>query len=469
MALCLIEACFCGAVGAQYAWEVLDIRDTLELWVGGQKVGKLLGITDVLKKEKTVRQKTYVEVNTGDGEQGPANFMKISEIRNFDYSGNLKDATQKMESPSGKNEWRLAKSNDGAWRLTISVGSTKTEKPVDTPADNLRAVYEIYSGIKAGTLKPGMEWTYSSFEFLSAQPLVMKTTCTEIATPDNGHLWTFITRDNVTQRDEKWVIDRNLRTLYHDISGMFVAMVPGYGDPSGHDSTPRIVNGDFTELFKVPARREAKPGEMICVEPDSAVTLHGSVGHLYSPRGTGWCLLNQQRSCTSFPLGAMPDSLAVWLNPTITIQSNAREIVRLAEKIKGTETDCCVIVERANAHVFRTIKKRNTAAFSSALETLKAGFGDCGEHAVLLAALLRAAGIPARVVLGLVYLDSKKGYCGHAWVTAYTGEWIFVDPALGTFPAPDHRVPLIIDDTGEDALQLAKVLGRLRISYVPAQ
>ena len=33
--------------------------------------------------------------------------------------------------------------------------------------------------------------------------------------------------------------------------------------------------------------------------------------------------------------------------------------------------------------------------------------GDCSEHAVLLTALLRARGIPARVSHGLVYLEQR--------------------------------------------------------------
>jgi transglutaminase-like putative cysteine protease len=113
-----------------------------------------------------------------------------------------------------------------------------------------------------------------------------------------------------------------------------------------------------------------------------------------------------------------------------------------------------------------SLKKKNTATFSNALETLDAGFGDCGEHAVLLGALLRAAGIPARVVLGLVYVESKKAYMYHAWVMAHAGEWVFTDAALGAFPAIGNYAPLIIDDTGGGAVRIFKLLGKININYV---
>ena len=49
--------------------------------------------------------------------------------------------------------------------------------------------------------------------------------------------------------------------------------------------------------------------------------------------------------------------------------------------------------------------KHLSTAYASASETARTGSGDCTEHAVLLAALLKARGIPARVCHGLVYVE----------------------------------------------------------------
>ena len=49
--------------------------------------------------------------------------------------------------------------------------------------------------------------------------------------------------------------------------------------------------------------------------------------------------------------------------------------------------------------------KHLSTAYASASETARTGSGDCTEHAVLLAALVKARGLPARVCHGLVYVE----------------------------------------------------------------
>eukprot|EP00750_Incisomonas_marina_P032553 INCI9215.3.p1 GENE.INCI9215.3~~INCI9215.3.p1 ORF type:complete len:769 (+),score=144.84 INCI9215.3:271-2577(+) len=84
----------------------------------------------------------------------------------------------------------------------------------------------------------------------------------------------------------------------------------------------------------------------------------------------------------------------------------------------------------ARAGVFRegvrryiTRKDLNTG-YGSASEVVISRAGDCTEHAVLLAALLRVDGIPARVCNGLVYTEHWNTH-GGAWVNRS------VDPAFG--------------------------------------
>jgi len=86
-------------------------------------------------------------------------------------------------------------------------------------------------------------------------------------------------------------------------------------------------------------------------------------------------------------------------------------------------------------------RKDLASAFASASDALRSGGGDCSEHAVALAAALRAVGIPARIVGGLVYADSFAGerevWGWHVWtqalVPARAGEppeWIDLDATL---------------------------------------
>ena len=73
-------------------------------------------------------------------------------------------------------------------------------------------------------------------------------------------------------------------------------------------------------------------------------------------------------------------------------------------------------------------------AFATATEVAKSRRGDCTEFAVLTAAIARAAGIPARVAIGLVYMHSAgpPGFGFHMWNELYVdGHWIPYDATLG--------------------------------------
>ncbi len=66
----------------------------------------------------------------------------------------------------------------------------------------------------------------------------------------------------------------------------------------------------------------------------------------------------------------------------------------------------------------------------TALDTFRSRSGDCTEHANLLCAALRIAGIPARVDVGVVHPLEMANWVGHAWVSAWIdGRWRHLDAA----------------------------------------
>ena len=70
--------------------------------------------------------------------------------------------------------------------------------------------------------------------------------------------------------------------------------------------------------------------------------------------------------------------------------------------------------------------------FASAAEVAKNREGDCSEHAVLLAATCRARGIPARVIIGLVYSVPERRFLYHMWNEVWIEDrWIPLDATLG--------------------------------------
>jgi transglutaminase-like putative cysteine protease len=77
----------------------------------------------------------------------------------------------------------------------------------------------------------------------------------------------------------------------------------------------------------------------------------------------------------------------------------------------------------------------------SALDVLSTRRGDCNEHAVLAVALLRAAGVPARMAAGLAYQQGAFYY--HAWVEYWQNGWRTMDPTWGQLPADLGHIRLV--------------------------
>ncbi len=142
---------------------------------------------------------------------------------------------------------------------------------------------------------------------------------------------------------------------------------------------------------------------------------------------------------------------------------------RLQKALKealGNEKDAHRAVVRLNTWVFHLLKKTPTLSIPRAVEILSRREGDCNEHATLLLALLRAAGIPSRMVLGVTLLRDRFFY--HAWVEAYMGvKWISLDPTFNQVPADVTHLKLA-EGLEEGMASLLPIIGKLKIEIESA-
>ncbi len=120
------------------------------------------------------------------------------------------------------------------------------------------------------------------------------------------------------------------------------------------------------------------------------------------------------------------------LSPNSFIQSDNATIVADARAAADGETDPWQVAVALERYVNREVKTKDfSQAFASAAEVAKSREGDCTEHAVFLAALARARGIPARVAIGLVYMDRAAAFGYHMWTEVYIDKrWIPIDGTL---------------------------------------
>jgi hypothetical protein len=129
-------------------------------------------------------------------------------------------------------------------------------------------------------------------------------------------------------------------------------------------------------------------------------------------------------------------------------------------------------------YVHDTMRDRNFATgLATASEVAEKLEGDCTEHAVLLAAMLRARKIPSRVAVGLVYSQQHQAFAGHMWTEAYLdGVWTPLDATLGKGGTGPAHIKVADSALDEDAptpisafLPMLHLLGQLKLEVVSVE
>ncbi len=166
---------------------------------------------------------------------------------------------------------------------------------------------------------------------------------------------------------------------------------------------------------------------------------------------------------------------AEYVVPSQFLQSDDPRIVKYAaEAVKGEKNPWkqATLMER---YVYQKLRKKNfSTALASASEVAKNLEGDCTEHAVLLAAMLRAQKIPSRVVVGLVYIQSRSSFGGHMWTEVFLdNRWIPLDGTLGKGGIGAGHIKLADSSLSEKApaplslfLPLLQAVGKLSIAVI---
>jgi hypothetical protein len=153
-----------------------------------------------------------------------------------------------------------------------------------------------------------------------------------------------------------------------------------------------------------------------------------------------------------------PALLAALLAAEAQIESGDAELAAWVRGILAALPESATTADKAEAlrlAVRSHISQKDlSVGDGSALETFHSRKGDCTEHANLLCAALRIAGIPARVDVGLVFSTDMGSWCGHAWNSAIiAGRWTHLDSA---YPGLERSQYLRLGGTGGSDAATAK-------------
>jgi hypothetical protein len=399
----------------------------------------------VVKRLGTTLKITDTTKVTEDADGGVLSFDEVS------------DSGSKVESSGVR---------DGDYMAVSSRGQTQRFYLPRLAALGPEAVRRLSNAV---ALQPGQHFSFDTFDPDYPQAVVV----------EKGEVAGEETRDVRGVQRKVWKLTSEVSYMPGLLSTMWVddqnndveslTVVPGLGDLHEYVT-------DRAECMKQPEGAEIFAGSLIT--PDRALPSPHDLGRAVyrlvpldpSQKLKLWdgeeqrVVSSQPGSCEvevtaprytaadatwELPHADTPD-LHRYLQASAYLEVDAPEIQDLARQAVGSEKNPVLAAQRIEDFVRGYITKKDlNVGFGSAEETAKSREGDCTEHAVLCAALGRAAGLPTRCVVGFGYVppgdmeptianttDANTGIFGfHMWAEAWIGpdEWVPMDAALDGF------------------------------------
>jgi hypothetical protein len=164
---------------------------------------------------------------------------------------------------------------------------------------------------------------------------------------------------------------------------------------------------------------------------------------------------------SNWPKDSSQDSK--YLEESAEVQSKHPMIQVLARELIGDTHNDWQVAQDINQWVYNNLGKELVDTVT-ALDALYERRGECQSHTYLFTALARAAGIPTRIVNGLVYSNEYLGFLYHAWPEVYVGEWRALDPTFGQNVVDATHIKLT-EGAENSPLSLMEFVGKVKIDW----
>ncbi len=172
--------------------------------------------------------------------------------------------------------------------------------------------------------------------------------------------------------------------------------------------------------------------------------LPNETGHWVRKHGSGWRVTiappnatrsgQQDAERQSASIAAVGRAEPLWTKPGLHIPSDQPRFKEIASEIVGGELNAYRAADKISRYVGGIMSTdASIGVLRNANEIMDTKVGVCRDYAILAATIMRAAGLPTRLVSGLIYEGDRFYY--HAWVEVFTGaRWMPFDPTRATRP-----------------------------------
>ena len=447
----------CVAVESEQVETEKDSQYPQEHWYNltmmGMKIGYVHQFIDktVYQGEEMLRSKTDMVMQF----KGAGNEMRVENNR-IEYSDAKFMPRYFVMTSNESGEKRVeGKIIDGVAHITTTMNGVETETEVAIPPSTISDSAAVDNLLSQNLLKAGEKLAYQTFN-LDLQDIV---NC-ELSVTEETEL--------TYQSEEKqvYVLDNRVDMmggitirLWVDQKGItykFITEMPGLSVVATKTDRKTAL-GEIEELDIMLRTRIIPSGKKPRKGANQFIAnIQHSEGHLIDiimtnnqqtlnldSKLTGTLHIEMaeivEEKCLELPIQS--PQLEKYLSSTVFVESDHPDIQAQALKVLDGETNSWRAAKKLSKWVYKSIDEKGlSGGYSSSLTTLKTLSGDCTEHTVLLIALARSVGIPARICAGLVY--AKDAFYYHFWPEVYVGEWVQMDPTFGQVVADANHILL---------------------------
>jgi hypothetical protein len=448
----------------------------MSVQLDGRKIGQM-HTTRELRNERVITTQTLdIELDRA----GTKMKLTTREVDTETVDGKPQAFVSDTAASGGSSSIHGRLSSDGKFIVESEVGGAKQTRTIEWPPNALLAEGMRLAEQRSG-LKPGTHFTEVAFQAESLDAVTVESNIGErekIDLPDAARQLIRVEQilhlPDAPTRSTSWVDEEgNVRKLTLPVLGYELTMLACSRACAQAPNQPADILTHAMVSAPMLTPDELQHGVRLSV----SATDHGTPLHFATTDEQRVVATDKGFELHIAPLalaalnGAEPPPAAADAQANDWLQSDAPEIRKLAHEGAGDAATPREQMQRLEEFVRRFIRTKDlNVGYASALEVAKNPEGDCTEHAVLLAALGRALGIPTRVIDGLAYTDHYAGaehvFVPHAWAQAWIdGHWQSFDAALFGFDA--GHIALSVGDGDPWRFYAGfDTLGRMRVDAV---
>lgn len=401
--------------------------------------------------------------------------MRIEARRTYSAEGALISIESLVKDPAGTNTFVGTVRGDEL-HLTSVVGGAETRVVLPKPQEGLEDAIKQTQLVRSGA-RVGDAIEFTVFEPLYKKELSGISTIMEESVRDieGVHTKVFTIKTSMPEMgvDSISVVTEDGTTLEDEVAGLIKMRLEDetLAKDVDYNNDVIISNAAMVEtpikdprtrsLLRLELRGPINEGHVFNDDRQKVTAAEGHFlfeGRTYDMAG--------------FQAAKLPitdEAVKPWMAATQFVQSDNPKLIAKAKEIIGDETDALAASTKLSKWVHENMHSTFSARLTNAIEVLEHLEGDCTEHSILFIGLARAAGLPAREVAGVVYVEGvKPGFYFHQWAKVWVGKWVDVDPTFDQPLVDATHIKLAEGDLFQQA-RIIPIIGQLQIKEAAAK